>query len=99
MTEQQIKPQVFHALPLRDVVIFPQMTTTILVGREKSLNSVEEARKAGSPIFAITQTNPDLDAFDQKNIHTVGTLCSIIESIRTPDGTLKVILQGLSELN
>lgn len=96
MTEQQIKPQVFHALPLRDVVIFPQMTTTILVGREKSLNSVEEARKAGSPIFAITQTNPDLDAFDQKNIHTVGTLCSIIESIRTPDGTLKVILQGLS---
>ena len=96
MTEQQIKPQVFHALPLRDVVIFPQMTTTILVGREKSLNSVEEARKAGSPIFAITQTNPDLDAFDQKNIHPVGTLCSIIESIRTPDGTLKVILQGLS---
>lgn len=96
MTEQQIKPQVFHALPLRDVVIFPQMTTTILVGREKSLNSVEEARKAGLPIFAITQTNPDLDAFDQKNIHTVGTLCSIIESIRTPDGTLKVILQGLS---
>ena len=96
MTEQHIKPQVFHALPLRDVVIFPQMTTTILVGREKSLNSVEEARKQGAPIFAITQTNPDLDAFDQKNIHTVGTLCSIIESIRTPDGTLKVILQGLS---
>ena len=96
MTEQHIKPQVFHALPLRDVVIFPQMTTTILVGREKSLNSVEEARKQGAPIFAITHTNPDLDAFDQKNIHTVGTLCSIIESIRTPDGTLKVILQGLS---
>lgn len=95
MTEQQIQPQVFHALPLRDVVIFPQMTTTILVGREKSLNSVEEARKSGVPIFAITQTNPDLDEFDQKNVHTVGTLCNVIESIRTPDGTLKVILQGL----
>jgi len=96
MTEQQIQPQVFYALPLRDVVIFPQMTTTILVGREKSLNSVEEARKLNLPIFAITQTNPDHDAFDQKNIHTFGTLCNIVEAIRTPDGTLKVIIQGLS---
>jgi len=96
MTEQQIQPQVFYALPLRDVVIFPQMTTTILVGREKSVNSVEEARKLSLPIFAVTQTNPDHDDFDQKNIHAVGTLCNVIETIRTPDGTLKVILQGLT---
>jgi ATP-dependent Lon protease len=96
MTEQQIQPQIFHALPLRDVVIFPQMTTTILIGREKSLNSVEEAQRLGLPIFAVTQTNPDLDTFDQKNIHDTGTLCNIIESIRTPDGTLKVILQGIA---
>jgi ATP-dependent Lon protease len=96
MTEQQIQPQVFYTLPLRDVVIFPQMTTTILVGREKSLNSVEEARKLDEMVFAITQTNPDHDGFDLKNIHTFGTLCKIIEAIRTPDGTLKVILQGLS---
>ena len=95
MTEQQIQPQVFHTLPLRDVVIFPQMTTTILVGREKSVNSIEEARRLNVPIFAVTQTNPDHDEFDLKNIHQVGTLCSIIESIRTPDGTLKVIVQGL----
>ncbi len=96
MTKQQIQPQVFHALPLRDIVIFPQMTTTILVGREKSLNSVEEAHRLGVPIFAVTQTNPDLDEFDQKNIHSIGTLCNVIESIRTPDGTLKVILQGIA---
>ncbi len=96
MTQEQIQPQVFHALPLRDVVIFPQMTTTILVGREKSLNGIEESRKLNLPIFAITQTNPDLDAFDQKNLYTTGTVCRIVESIRTPDGTLKIILQGLS---
>ncbi len=96
MIEQEIQPQVFYALPLRDVVIFPQMTTTILVGREKSISSVEEARKTGLPVFAITQTNPDYDEFDQKNSYSVGTLCKVIESIRTPDGTLKVILQGLS---
>jgi ATP-dependent Lon protease len=98
MTEQQnTKTQNFHALPLRDAVIFPQMTTTILVGREKSLNSVEEARRLGLPIFAVTQTNSDSDEFDQKNIYNVGILCNIIESIRTPDGTLKVILQGLTK--
>ncbi len=95
MTQEQLQPQIFHALPLRDVVIFPQMTTTILVGREKSIQSVEEAKKLNLPIFAITQTNPDHDEFDEKNIHSIGTLCSIIEAIKTPDGTLKVIIQGL----
>lgn len=93
--QQQAQPQNFHALPLRDVVIFPQMTTTILVGREKSVTSIEEARKLGLPILAVTQTNPDLDEFDEKNIHNTGTLCTIIEAIRTSDGTFKVILQGL----
>ncbi|MBP7709968.1 MAG: endopeptidase La [Rickettsiales bacterium] len=96
MTQQEIQPQVFHALPLRDVVIFPRMTTTILVGREKSLNGVEESRKLNLPIFAVTQTNPDLDAFDKKNLYQTGTICQIVESIRTQDGTLKVILQGLT---
>lgn len=95
MTKQQIQSQIFHALPLRDVVIFPQMTTTILVGREKSVHSVEEAHRLNLPIFVVTQTNPDHDEFDQKNIHSIGTLCRIIESIRTPDGTMKVIVQGL----
>lgn len=96
MTEQQqAQPQIFHTLPLRDVVIFPQMTTTILVGREKSVNSIEEARRLGLPVLAVTQTNPDLDEFDEKNIHHTGTLCTVIEAIRTADGTFKVILQGL----
>jgi ATP-dependent Lon protease len=74
------------------------MTTTILVGREKSLHSVEEAHKDNLPIFAITQTSPDKDAFDEKNVYKIGTLCKIIEAIRTPDGTLKVILQGLMRM-
>ena len=96
MTETQAVPQIFCALPLRDVVIFPQMTTTILVGREKSVNSITEARRLNLPIFAVSQTNPDHDAFDQKNVYPVGVLCNIIESIKTPDGTLKVIIQGIT---
>lgn len=95
MTKTEIQPQILRALPLRDVVIFPQMTTTILVGREKSVKAIEEARRAGAPIFAVTQTNPDLDGFDQKNIHPIGVLCNIVESIKVSDGTLKVIIHGL----
>lgn len=96
MTEHQIQSQIFCALPLRDVVIFPQMTTTILVGREKSIKGVEEAKRLNLPIFAVTQTNPDNDGFDEKSVYTVGVLCNVVESIKTPDGTLKVILQGLT---
>jgi ATP-dependent Lon protease len=99
MTQEQTKnatsSQVFYAIPLRDVVIFPHMTTTILVGRQKSIASIEEAKRLNLPILAIAQTNPDHDNFDNSNLHQVGTLCSIVETIRTPDGALKVILQGI----
>lgn len=86
--------QKINALPLRDIVIFPKMTTTILIGREKSIQSIEEARRNNSAIFAITQINPDTDEFEEKNLYPTGTVCNIIESIRTSDGTLKAILQG-----
>ena len=95
MTIQEIKPQILCAIPLRDSVVFPQMTTTILVGREKSINGVEEAKRLGAHIFVVLQTNPDLDYFEEKNIYKTGVICKIIESIKTVDGTLKVIIQGL----
>ncbi len=93
-TNEKIKTQKINAMPLRDIVIFPKMTTTILIGREKSIQSIEEARRSGSPIFAITQVNPDTDEFEEKNLYPTGTICNIIEAIRTSDGTLKAILQG-----
>ncbi|NBX52648.1 MAG: endopeptidase La [Proteobacteria bacterium] len=86
--------QKFYAIPLRDTVIFPRTTTTILVGRKKSINSVEEAFNNKSPIFAVIQNEPDIDDFTEKNLHKVGTICKIIELIKTPDGNLKAILQG-----
>lgn len=91
--------QNFNALPLRDTVIYPFTTITILVGRQKSLASIEEARKNNLPIFAITQTNADIDEFNENNLFKSGTLCKIVEAIRTPDGSLKVILQGVVKAN
>jgi|APGre2960657423_1045063.scaffolds.fasta_scaffold00419_3 ATP-dependent Lon protease len=92
--DNKSKIRKINALPLRDIVIFPKMTTTILIGRQKSIQSIEEARRSGEPIFAVTQINPDSDEFEQKNLYTTGTVCNVIEAIRTADGTFKAILQG-----
>jgi ATP-dependent Lon protease len=87
--------QIFYTLPLRDLVIFPNMTSAILVGREKSLNSIQEARKSNLPIFVVTQIDPEFSNFDENTIYKIGTLCNITEVVKTSDGTLKIILQGL----
>lgn len=95
MTAQQDKSHNLFTLPLRDVVIFPHMTTTVLVAREKSVNGIEEAKRLNVPIFVILQTNPDRDDFNQESVYKTGVICNIIECIKTSDGTLKVIIQGL----
>jgi ATP-dependent Lon protease len=88
-------PQIFYAIPLRDLVIFPQMTATIVVGRAKSVKSIENAKKSNIPVFAATQIVPDSDSFDEKSIYNVGSICKIVEATKTSDGNLKVVLQGL----
>ncbi len=85
----------FYTLPLRDLVMFPNTTATILVGRRKSINSVKNAQKENVPIFAVTQIDPVKDNFDGSNVYQVGTLCNIVESIRTIDGNLKLVIQGI----
>lgn len=101
MTEEKNKDNLnqlnFFAVPLRDVVMFENMTTTILVGRPKSIFSVLEAKKLQTPIFAVAQTNPDYDGFNKKNIYEIGVLCEIIEIATLSDGTLKVIIRGVAK--
>jgi len=97
--KKDLQSQTFYTLPLRDLVIFPQMTSAILVGREKSLNSIHEARKLNLPIFVVTQIDPELNDFNERSIYKTGTLCNIVESVKTSDGTLKIILHGLLRAN
>ena len=68
----------FYTLPLRDVVMFPQMVTTILVGREKSINAVYHAQKQKKSIFVIAQINPDTDDFTNKNLASLRNSASPI---------------------
>jgi len=86
--------QKFYTIPLRDAVIFPRTTSTILIGRKKSITTIEEAFDNKSPIFAVNQKDFNSDIFIEKNLHKIGTLCRIIEIIKTPDGNIKAILQG-----
>ena len=88
--KKDLQSQTFYTLPLRDLVIFPQMTSAILVGREKSLNSIHEARKLNLPIFVVTQIDPELNDFNERSIYKTGTLCNIVESVKKTRNLLVV---------
>ncbi len=90
------KSHKFFALPVRDIVVFPQMTTTILIGRAKSVAAIKEAKRLNLPVLVVTQTNPDHDDFSNKTIYKVGVLCEVIEVASLPDSTVKAIVTGVA---
>lgn len=87
--------QILHAIPLRDLVIFPNAVNSIIVGRKKSIKSVTDAKKNNLPIFAINQIAADSDDFSAESLNKVGTISTILEHKTLPDGTLKIVLTGL----
>ena len=88
------KGLVVSLLPLRDVVIFPHMIIPLFVGREKSINALESAMKEEKDIFLSTQKSAQKDDPDESDIYKFGTLGSIIQLLRLPDGTVKVLVEG-----
>ncbi|MFM7703043.1 MAG: LON peptidase substrate-binding domain-containing protein, partial [Alphaproteobacteria bacterium] len=92
--KNSVNQKIFYTIPLRDVTIFPNGTSTILIGRSKSINTAHEAFKNKLPIFAIMQKTPKSDVDSNNDLFEIGTICKILEYIKTPDGTVKIILQG-----
>jgi len=88
------KGLILSLLPLRDVVIFPHMIIPLFVGREKSINALESAMKEENDIFLSTQKDAQKDDPDESDIYEFGTLGSIIQLLRLPDGTVKVLVEG-----
>jgi ATP-dependent Lon protease len=82
-------------MPVRDMVIFPQMMTPFIVGRESSVRALEEALAADKRIFLATQHDASVDDPKPKEIYTVGTLATIVQSVKLPDGNIKVLVEGL----
>jgi len=82
-------------MPIRDVVIFPHMMTPFVVGRESSVRALEEALATDKKIFLATQHEATVDEPRPDEIYQVGTVANIVQSVRTPDGNIKVLVEGL----
>jgi ATP-dependent Lon protease len=90
----QEKTLVIPLLPLRDVVVFPHMIVPLFVGREKSIAALESAMKYEKGIFMVAQKNAKKDDPNHEDIYSVGTIGIIIQLLRLPDGTVKVLVEG-----
>ncbi|MFU2134154.1 endopeptidase La [Gallibacterium anatis] len=83
-------------LPLRDVVVFPHIVMPLYVGRTKSIRSLDEAMDSGKDILLVTQKEANLEEPTEKDIYQVGTVATIIQLLKLPDGTVKVLVEGKS---
>ena len=86
--------EVYPVLPLRDIVVFPHMIVPLFVGREKSIRALEEVMKADKQILLATQKNAGDDDPQTDAIFTIGTLASVLQLLKLPDGTVKVLVEG-----
>jgi len=81
-------------LPLRDVVVYPHMVIPLFVGREKSIIALDKAMVAGKRILLVAQKKAELDDPQPSDLYEVGTLASILQLLKLPDGTVKVLVEG-----
>ena len=95
MSEQQATRLNIPVLPLRDVVVYPHMVIPLFVGREKSIRCLEAAMEADKQIFLSAQMDASVDEPEQKDIHTTGTIATILQLLKLPDGTVKVLVEGV----
>ena len=96
MGSEELKPKVkMPMIPLRDVVIFPNTVSTLFVGREKSIFSLEDALRSNKKIFLIAQNSPSNEEPLIKDLPTIGTLSTLLQMIKLPDGTVKILVEGI----
>ena len=85
----------FAVLPLRDVVVYPHMVIPLFVGREKSIESLERAMEDDKQIFLVAQKDAAEDSPKVEDVHEVGTVSNILQLLKLPDGTVKVLVEGV----
>jgi len=90
MKATQIKP----LLPLRDIVIFPSMVVPLFVGRDKSIKALQEVMKSDKSIVLVTQKNSEIDDPESKDLYGYGCLSKVLQLLKLPDGTVKVLVEG-----
>jgi len=93
------RPEVFPVLPLRDIVVFPYMIVPLFVGREKSINALDEVMRTDKQILLVAQKNAADDEPEADAIYKMGALASVLQLLKLPDGTVKVLVEGTSRAN
>ena len=86
----------YAVLPLRDIVVFPHMIVPLFVGREKSIRALEEVMGVDKQILLATQKNAADDDPQADAIYTVGTIANVLQLLKLPDGTVKVLVEGIA---
>ena len=86
--------QLIPVLPLRDVVVYPHMVIPLFVGREKSILALEAAMADNKKILLLAQKNAEVDDPGQQDLYQIGTLSTILQMLKLPDGTIKVLVEG-----
>src|SRR3974390_950126 len=84
----------YPVLPLRDIVVFPHMIVPLFVGREKSVKALEQVMRSDTFILLATQKNASDDEPSPEAIYEIGTLASVLQLLKLPDGTIKVVVEG-----
>ncbi|MFN9739794.1 MAG: LON peptidase substrate-binding domain-containing protein, partial [Pseudomonadota bacterium] len=97
MASQPIQSLVdLPVLPLRDVVVYPNMVIPLFVGREKSIRALDAAMDADKQILLVAQRSPDVDDPGPQDLYAVGTVSTVLQLLKLPDGTIKVLVEGVS---
>ncbi|MDO5057468.1 MAG: endopeptidase La, partial [Lautropia sp.] len=96
MNDSTIQLQSLPLLPLRDVVVFPHMVIPLFVGRQRSIKALEAAMESGKSIMLVAQKNGSKDDPSASDIYGIGCVSSILQLLKLPDGTVKVLIEGVS---
>jgi ATP-dependent Lon protease len=91
---EHVRGALYPVLPLRDIVVFPYMIVPLFVGREKSVRALEDVMKDDKQILLVTQKNAAQDDPTTADIYTVGTVGTVLQLLKLPDGTVKVLVEG-----
>ena len=81
-------------LPLRDIIVFPHMVVPLFVGRQRSIKALEEATQKQGPIFLSSQRDAKTNEPTENDIYRIGTLGTVVQMLKLPDGTVKVLIEG-----
>jgi ATP-dependent Lon protease len=81
-------------LPLRDIIVFPHMVVPLFVGRQRSIKALEEATQKQGPIFLSSQKDAKTNEPTEEDIYKIGTLGTVVQMLKLPDGTVKVLIEG-----